>query len=110
MKENSQLGKHNLKRIIGPSQRSFRENMKVALSLWGALSIVARWRLKELTEDYRLSIAAGDLQLLGGVWYITHAGLLRIACRKRCTGIRATLVDHRCDPSSQSMDFQSDRL
>jgi hypothetical protein len=58
-----------------------------------AQSMVTRKRLQELTENYRLSIAAEDLQLLGGVWYITHAGLLRIACRRRCTGIRATLVD-----------------
>ena len=56
------------------------------------MSMVTRKQLQELTENYRLSIAAEDLQLLGGVWYITHAGLLRIACRRRCTGVRATLV------------------
>ena len=104
MKENSQLGK----RVInGPAQCSFRANMKLAHSLWGALSILARKRLKELTENYRLTIAAGDLQLLDGRWYITHAGLLRIACRRRCTGIRATLVDHRCDPTLNRWVFKA---
>jgi len=50
--------------------------------------------LKELTTKFRLSIAAGDLQLFDGRWYVTHAGLLRIAERRRCAGIR-TFVDHR---------------
>ena len=34
-----------------------------------------------LTDGYALSLAAGDLLLLEGRWYITHAGLLRFAQR-----------------------------
>ena len=108
MKENSQFGKRDSNRIIArASQSLFRANMKVARSLFGALSTVARSRLKELTQEYRVSIGAGDVLLLGGVWYITHSGLLRIACRGRCAGIRASLVDHRCDPTVSRWVFRA---
>jgi hypothetical protein len=108
MKENSAFEKRDTNRvIIGPRRSLLRTNMKAARSLWGVLSIVARRRLKELTEQYRISIVAGDLQLFGGVWYITHAGLLRIACRRRCAGIRATLVNHCCDQTLNRWVFRA---
>ena len=78
-----------------------RSNLKLARSLWGALPIAAVKQLKELTAKFRLSVAAGDLQLLDGRWYVTHAGLLRIAQRRRCTGIR-TSVDRRLSDSNSN--------
>ncbi len=80
--------------------RSF-SNLKLARSLWGALSLSARRELVELTHKYRLSVAAGDIRLLEGRWYVTHAGLLRIAERRRCDGIR-TSVDRRLSDSGSS--------
>jgi hypothetical protein len=99
-----------LKKIIREASKNsveYRENAKLASALWGELSIVASKRLHELTNEHKLSIAAGDLQLLGGVWYITHAGLLRIACRKRCSGIGTTLVDHRSEPPVNRWIFKA---
>jgi hypothetical protein len=55
--------------------------------------------LKRLTETYRLSVAAGDLQYLERRWYVTHAGLLRLARRNRCSGIRTQPLREFCDPS-----------
>ena len=78
-----------------------RSNLKLARSLWGALPIAAVKQLKELTAKFRLSVAAGDLQLLDGRWYVTHSGLLRIAQRRRCTGIR-TSVDRRLSDSNSN--------
>ena len=71
----------------------FRLNVKVARRIWRDTdwSLSARNHLKELTEKYHLSIATGDLQLLEGRWYVTHAGLLRISNRRQCSGIRTTL-------------------
>ena len=43
-------------------------------------------------------MAAGDIQLLDGRWYVTHAGLLRIALRARCFGIRTVLQERQSDP------------
>jgi hypothetical protein len=88
------------KRAPSP-QHSFRKNLKMAHALWGPLSIVARRRLEELTKQYHISISAGDLQLLSGAWYITHSGLLRIACHQQCNGIKTALIDRHEQPSNR---------
>jgi len=79
---------------------SLRRNAYLARSLWGVLSVSALEQLKELTGKHRLSVAAGDLQLLDGRWYVTHAGLLHIAGRRRCVGIRTSVERHLSDPNS----------
>src|ERR1035438_4353473 len=79
--------------------KAFLSNMRVARTLWGPLPRIAAIGLRELTRKYGLSVAAGDLNLLEGKWYITHAGLLRLGQRKRCSGINATLQKDLSDPS-----------
>lgn len=97
-----------MKRIDVYSQPiSFRSNVKLAGSLWGPFSMTARSRLRELTAKYRLSIAAGDLQLLNGVWYVTHAGLLSIASRRRCHAIRTSLLKDVSDPIASRWVFRA---
>ena len=44
--------------------------------------------------------ARRDLLLLNGSWYVTTAGLLRIARREECAGIHVRPVLQFCDPSS----------
>ena len=66
----------------------FRSNARLARTMWGELSTIALQGLKELSEMYTLSVAAGGLLYLDGRWYVTHAGLLRLAHRNRCCGIR----------------------
>jgi hypothetical protein len=55
----------------------------------------------------RLSVAGGDLSLLDGKWYVTHAGLLRIAQRRRCFGIETTLNERQSDPSVSRWIFRA---
>ena len=76
---------------------SFRSNAKLARQLWGEPSRIELRSLQELTSKYSLSIAAGDLQLLEGRWYVTHSGLLRLASRRGCRGINTTLQDKFSD-------------
>ena len=78
---------------------AFRSNVKFAKARWGELSQIALHRLKELTERCALSTAAGDLQFLEGRWYVTHAGLLRIAHRRGCFGIRTGVREDLSDPA-----------
>jgi len=78
----------------------FRSNAKLARLLWGALPAVTVERLREVTLKHRLAIATGELILLEERWYITHAGLLHLAERSRCAGIRTSLEHQLCDPSS----------
>ena len=55
--------------------------------------------LRILTAELRLSVAQGDLRLISGAWYVTHAGLMRLARRSRCAGIRVRPIPEFCDPS-----------
>ena len=62
------------------------------------LGTIAIERLRDLTETFSFSISLGDVQYLDGGWYITHAGLLRLSRRRRCSGIRVQQVRQLCDP------------
>jgi len=62
--------------------------------------------LASLINENQLSVSHGDLLLLNRGWYVTHAGLLRLARRKHCAGIRVTPVDKFCDPGSQRWAFK----
>jgi hypothetical protein len=63
--------------------------------------------LKRLTEELQLSVVAGDLRLLDGKWYVTHAGLLRIAQRNRCSGMRTVIEKGLSDPTSKRWVFKA---
>ncbi|PYX67625.1 MAG: hypothetical protein DMG72_25065, partial [Acidobacteria bacterium] len=63
--------------------------------------------LKKLTTDHLLCVALGDLILLEGCWYVTHAGLLRLARSKRCSGIRVQPVRDFCDPNHGRWVFEA---
>ena len=62
------------------------------------LGPVALERLRNLTKTFGFSLALGDFQYLDRGWYVTHAGLLRLAQRRRCVGIRVQQVHQFCDP------------
>ena len=79
---------------------SFRTNVRLARQLWGEPSRMACHSLRDLTDKYSLSVAEGDLQFLEGRWYVTHAGLLHIAGRRRCAGIKTSVERHLSDPNS----------
>ena len=56
---------------------------------------------------YRLSIGSGELLLIGGNWFVTHAGLLRLATRKRCVGIHASPCAEFCDVTGSRWVFRA---
>jgi hypothetical protein len=87
--------------------KASRLNAKLALTTWGEISQAALLNLKELTGTYALSVAAGDLQFLDGRWYVTHAGLLRIAKRRRCSGIRTSLQKELTDAAANRWIFKA---
>jgi hypothetical protein len=88
-------------------QQLWRRNYKAANAAWGTLDPDARRQLKFLTGRHVLSVDAGELHLLNGHWYVTHAGLLRIAHRKRCLGIRTSIVQRLSDPSTHRWVFRA---
>ena len=85
----------------------FKENIKLARCLWGALQPTSRTRLRDLTLEHGFDVAAGDLQLLEGKWYVTHAGLLRLSLRRRCAGIRTSAVTGFSDSGANRWVFKA---
>ena len=87
--------------------RSCRPNARLAQLTWGKLPGVVLRQLEQLGVKYQLSVALGDVLYLEGRWYATHAGLLRLATRKRCVGIRVQPVREFCDPAAQRWAFKA---
>ena len=64
-------------------------------------------KLKELTTTFSVSVVRGEVCLINGGWYITHGGLLRIAQRRRCTGIQSRVLAQFCDLSHSRWVFKA---
>ena len=92
---------------MGKRSRLVRFNLRVARATWAGVSGVRLSELKALTGKYSLCVALGDVQLLDGRWYVTHAGLLRLAERRHCTGIRVQQVPRCCDPAAGRWVFRA---
>ena len=84
-----------------------RSNVKHARRAWGALTQHVLQSLRELSDRHALSVAAGDLQLLDGRWYVTHSGLVRIAQRRRCCGIKSVLQERLSDAAANRWIFKA---
>ena len=85
-----------------------RTNRKLAKERWpNDLGTHQLQALKHLTESYGFAIALGDLLLLERKWYVTHAGLLRLAERNRCQGIHVHQVRNFCDPTVVRWAFKA---
>jgi len=52
-------------------------------------------------------VALGDVQYIDGRWYVTHAGLLRFADKRRCTGILTSVQSSLSDPKSARWVFKA---
>lgn len=92
---------------MGKAAVRISSNLTLARNIWGTFSKAARAGLKELIDAYGLSVAKGDLLLLGEKWYVTHTGLIRLAHRRRCVGINVQQVKAHCDPESRRWVFRS---
>src|SRR5713101_8255079 len=81
--------------------------IRIARALWGDLTSLALRGLTELLHANHFSIAGGDLLYLEKRWYVTHAGLLRLALRNRCSGIEAQPVNAFCNAESSKWTFKA---
>jgi hypothetical protein len=81
--------------------RLLRENLRFARRIMGG-SIPPRLTesLKNLSQEFTLSLPKGELQLVDDSWYVTHTGLLGLARRKKCRGIHVEAVDSLCDSAA----------
>jgi hypothetical protein len=85
-----------------------RQNLRLAKrSAAGPLGTTALYNLRDLTANFGFSMALGDLLCLDGKWYVTHAGLLRLARRNRCSAIQVAAVRELCDPDANRWVFKA---
>ncbi len=87
--------------------KRFRKDIKLARSVWGELASPLLLILVELLRRHRLSIVSGDLLLIDGRWYVTHSGLLKIALRNKCCGIRIQSVAELCETRASRYVFKA---
>jgi len=86
----------------------YRDNLRFAKRFVSEiLSPILQEQLSELTHNFSLSLRSGDLILLSGGWYVTHAGLVRLAKRSRCSGIHVQPVWQLSDQSTGRYTFRA---
>ena len=84
------------------------ENLRVAKARWSAqIGKRELQLLRVLTNNYRFSISAGDVLLLEGGWYVTHTGLIRLATRRRCSGIQVQPIPEFSDALNRRYVFKA---
>ena len=91
------------------SNRSKRLQHELARAekLWGPLADCAIASFASLVSTHNLSVVSGDLLCLNNHWYVTHTGLLRLAHRRRCAGIRVLPVRAFCNPAVGRWAFKA---
>ena len=92
---------------ISSTSKLVRQNIKLVKQLYPNLRQQDLLALRSLTRTLRLSIMEGDVLFIEGKWYVTHAGLLQIAMRRRCLGIRTTLQEKMCDSNAGRWVFRA---
>src|ERR1700692_2157964 len=90
-----------------PEKKLVRKNLRLVKQLYPDLGCSALNSLRELTTQLRLSVSQGEIRWIEGGWYVTHAGLLRLAFRRKCSGIRTALQDQHCDPAAGRWVFRA---
>jgi hypothetical protein len=84
-----------------------RTEVNLARRRWSGVSAEKLAELQRLVRRYRLSVALGDVLFFETGWYITHAGLLRLAHRNHCSGIKTSLEKQYSDPSASRWVFKA---
>jgi hypothetical protein len=78
---------------------TFGADLRLARRLWpGQIPSEQAKALEDLSRKYGITVMSGDLRLLDGRWYVNHSGLIHLATRRRCLGIRVEPVLQFCDP------------
>jgi hypothetical protein len=84
------------------------QNRRLAKRFWaGRLSAASLDKLTHLTRTLGLAVSAGEILYIEGNWYITHAGLLHIALRQHCLGIRTAFQERQSDSAANRWVFRA---
>ena len=86
---------------------TIRQEVRLAQLTWSNLNKPLVQSLVGVLQRHHLSVAGGDVILINGTWYVTHSGLLRIAVRKHCHGMRVQAVKEFCDTGASRYAFRA---
>jgi hypothetical protein len=86
---------------------SMGSEIDLAQQIWGWVERPKFSELRKLVKLYRLSVALGDVSYIDGHWYVTNAGLLRLAHRVGCSGIRSVLQQQLSDAATNRWVFKA---
>ena len=84
-----------------------RQNLRLVKQLYPGTPKRNLAVLLDLTLTFGTSVLGGDILSIDGKWHITHAGLLRIAARRKCRGIDTKLQQTLCDPAAGRWVFKA---
>jgi hypothetical protein len=84
-----------------------RAELNIAKRKWTGVAAEKLTELGKFVERYHFSVALGDVLYINNNWYITHAGLLRLAHRHRCSGIKTILEKRYSDPLAARWIFRA---
>src|ERR1035441_5424751 len=82
-------------------------NLRLARSMVGIGKQKLLLKSLEHLSAMRFDIGSGDLVLLNNHWYVTHTGLLRMAKRKRGSGMEVEAVVNLCDSAAGRYVFKA---
>jgi hypothetical protein len=84
-----------------------RQNLQLVKRLYPGMRHPDFQALRSLTQTLHLCVLKGEILYIEEKWYVTHAGLLQIALRRRCLGIRTALQEKVSDPSACRWVFKA---
>src|SRR4051794_8577159 len=94
--------------MISKNDRQIDIQLKLARRVWpGCIHGLQCVRLKHLLRRYGVSIAAGDLQILNGNYFVTSSGLLSLAYREHCWGLYTEIIRELCQPAASRWVFKA---
>jgi hypothetical protein len=82
-------------------------NLRLAKTTFGVGKQQTLLKSLENLSALHFDLGSGDLALLNNHWYVTHTGLLRMAKRKRCSGIEVEAVATLCDSAAGRYVFKA---
>jgi hypothetical protein len=86
---------------------SIRQEIRFARQTWRNLEPHVMRDLRSLLIRYKFSVIFGEITRLDSRWYVTHSGLLRLASRRKCGGIRTSLQERLSDPAANRWIFRA---
>src|ERR1039458_1697102 len=85
----------------------YSRNLRLARTIFSVGKQKILLKSLEHLSAMHFEIGSGDLVLLNNYWYVTHTGLLRMAKRKRCSGMEVEAVVNLCDSAAGRYVFKA---